>query len=596
MRVTHLNLPKDHIGLTKMQGLPLKIGDLLPATVLKTGPEYALLLIKGKQVLAEVKIPLQPGDELKVRVAGEFQNKIILKVLSELGTANPSPVEQWLRQAGGKSDADARSALTFLLRNGLPVTSDTLRAMVRDQQKPLDQILNKLFTETPPPEKQENTAQPIRSSSGEATGSKPAVLPESREVQRLGTPTSQRQGISPFPDRAGATLSTETPLPGDTIEQSLTQTPRSHPSSGTPNDPSPIANHGPNQPSDPVPLQDSHLNGGPRTEAPGPRTPNPTSRPLQDRLPIPGEPRFADATARPENDLHRSRPVRGHGDIEIAARLSEGMPELGEPIEGKDGKPRFPGTFARSNGESVRSLHESRGGIQGRIHDAPSGQIANTTPPAKAYTTPTSTGERLVQLGLALNPERNPADLIAGLKELARHLGLAVTKNPESEINEENLASHLPTPLGDEQKEGLHELAEKLLGMRLHQQENHLLMHMEIPLYLLGQLTTARLQIREDEHQQAEAGKKPLSILFNLHTDLLGHLKVMVLLEEQEIMCQFSSDRETTRMLLRQFLPDLKERFEAISYQVNHMSVLPLIEDEPEEKIEPLPGQVDFRV
>lgn len=581
MRVTHLNLPKDHIGLTKLQGLQLKIGDLLPALVLKTGPEHALLLIKGKQILAEVKTLLQPGEELKVRVTGEFQNKVILKVLTGTGTANPSPVDQLLRQVGGgRPDAETRSALAYLLRNGLPVTSDTLRAAIRDQQKPLDQILSKLFAETVHSE-----------ASGDSAGQNPE------------TPAADS---SPRPAQSGKSDGIQTPLQhGEQIGSDPQDPRRTAPQNRNPEE----------QITDPaidrenLPAARSASGEGtekPATAAPfAVRTNQASVRPQSEGAPLQREAipvskeNFSPDGANsgdpgPDPEV---RTAGGQTGTETITRLiSETLREAANPGTGlkndarmREGNPTGKPAGPAADGEAGTRPHTAR---------LRQPQTVQTNQAAPSYSAPTSTGERLVQLGLALNPERSVAALAAGLKELARHLGLAPAKEGESAAAErQNLAAHLPNPLGEEQKEGLHELAEKMLGLRLHQQEESLLLHMEIPLYFRGQLATAHLQIREDEHRQGEAGEKPLSILFNLRTDFLGHLKVMALLGKEAISCQFASDRETTRMLLRQTLPKLRERFEAISYQVNHMGVFPLMEEEPSAvKIEPLPGQVDFRV
>lgn len=589
MRVTHLNLPKDHIGLTKLQGLQLKIGDLLPALVLKTGPEHALLLIKGKQVLAEVKTHLQPGEELKVRVAGEFQNKVILKVLTELGTANPSPVEQLLKQAGGRSESDARSALTFLLRNGLPVTSDTLRAAVRDQQKPLDQILAKVFATTVPSNAGDEQALPT--GSGRAAETTAGPVPDGGQPDQQADGTALQRGSEQ--GRTG-TLPRETPtasntgrIPSETVgrDASPSRSGEAHSPSEMTGKGNAAANHS----------ADALVSRGGRAV----RSHDPNVRADAHRSSV--DPRLPIDPNRPGADAaNRSRTDAKQAGVEATARqISDVVRSMVEQKAGLERDTRSQSAIPRPHSELPRSTAQTGGNPGVRTGNVQTGNTSHTqvTLPTQANMTSISPGERLVQLGLALNPERSVSELAAGLKKLARHLGLAPSKEPESASTErQNLASLLPNPLGDEAKEGLHELAEKMLGLRLHQQEENVLLHMEIPLFFQGQLTSARLQVREDEHRPDEMGEKPLSILFNLKTDLLGHLKVMALLEKEAITCQFSSDRETTRMLLRQTLPELKERFEAISYQVNHMGVLPLVEEEPEEKIEPLPGQVDFRV
>lgn len=421
MRITFQNLPKDLIGLPQKQGLSVKLGEILDAKVIKAGPERALLELKGKTVLADVKLNLKPGDELKVRVTGELQNKIILKVMDNAPIPS-NPLEQLLKQAGVTPSPNARSALAFLLRNGLPVTTDTLRALITDKEKPLMQLLLKTFNS-------------------------PALLPS-----RLPSKTTEETTHfdETVPDKKTAKMSHTSPNP---LSQSVSKTDK------------------------------------------------------------------------------------------ILAKI----PELA------------------------------------------------STPTNETQRSPEA-DNRLEQLKLALNPGHNPGELAGELKIFLQKLGFASEPQIEKSLDEpETLPSLLFKPLADEEAQGVRELADKLLGLQLRQSEENLLLHIELPLFFNQTPSTAILQIREDEAGEQDcAGKKPLSIYLQLETDLLGHLRALILLRDAELSCQFSSDREETRRLLRKSLPELTERFRAMSYQVSNMGVSTLVETI--EKPEPLPGQVNFRV
>ncbi|AZR72837.1 hypothetical protein BBF96_05190 [Anoxybacter fermentans] len=370
MKISFINLPKNHIELVKKPGLKFKIGEILEAKVLKVGSHRALIEIKGQKVLSDIKSNLKSGDIIKLRVAGKFQNKIILKVIPE-SSPHSSPLNLFLEKSGITADKNARYALTFLLKNGLPITPETIKALVTDKKYSLGQLLFKLFNSK---------------------------------------------------------------------------------------------------------------------------------------------------------------------------------------------------TFLQ------RNLSETITG---------SNEIIN----------------KLEQMKLVLNPSRNPSQLISQLKSLVQNLGLIQQKKDiNSVLNKKPLSSLFSTPLSEEQKQGIQELLEKLTGLKLRQKEDGILLHLEIPL-LFDQPTTALLQIKENkDYKTNKIEDKPLSILLDLNTKSLGHLKIMVILQGKEINCQFSAERKETRTLLRKFFPELKRRFESLTYQVNQIRIIPLTEEDDEKEIEYLPGQVDFRV
>ena len=419
MRVNFQSLPKDHIGLTNRQGLALKLGEILQAKVIKAGPERALLEIKGKNVLAEVKLNVKPGEELKVRVAGQAQDKVILKVLTQPKDA-PNHAEQLIKQAGGKPTPEARSALAFLLRNGLPVTKDTLQALTTDKEKPLVEVLIKTINKEKQTEK--NSLRPTQ---GEHT----------KGQTKHAIPTN---------------------------------------SSATGN------------------MQNSSI--------------------------------ISDRTLSPKT-----------------------------------------ATLQAGNDELVRESALAR------------------------------QDNKLLQLGLALNPGSPVEQLTAELALLLKNLGLNVDNSAEKQPPSPALLHSLRESVTEGGTEGIRDLADKLLAQNLHQSEDGLLLHVEIPLFFDRSPTTALLQIREESApKQDPEGKKPLSIFLNLHTEMLGQLKILVLLHNSVLNCQFSADREDTRMRLRKSLPELEERFHAMSYQVGHLGVSTIVETE--EKPAPLQGQVSFRV
>ncbi len=369
MRISFLNLPKDHIGFTKKQGLNLKIGDILTAKVLKTGSSRILLELKGQKVLAEAKGNITIGDKIKVRVTGEVENKIILKLMNELSPSK-TPLDTLFEKTGIKANGETREALAFLLKNKLPVSPETLKVLITDQKNPLGQLLSKTLT-----------------------------------------------------------------------------------------------------------------------------------------------------------------------------------------------------TLMTANSESNPSTSQT---------------VSN----------------QLEQMGLAVNPERNPSQIATALKTLIQTIGLTLKEqndDPTIVTKKETLTTLLTSTLSEEQTEGAQKILDKLTGLKLRQQEDGLLLHLEIPL-LFDEPTTGLLQIRDESHGTPlnENKERPLSILFQLNTEPLGQLKVLVLLKGTEMNCQFSADREKTRNLLRKSLPDLKNRLESESYQVNQIGVSHLIIEE--KKAEPLPGQVDFRV
>ncbi len=368
MRISFLNLPKDHIGFPKKQGLKLKIGEILTAKVLKAGSKRMLLEIKGQKVLAKAKGNIAIGDKIKVRVAGEMQNKVILKLMNARSPQS-GLLDSLLSKTDIKANTETREALAFLLKNNLPVSPETIKVLITDQKSPLGQLLQK------------------------------------------------------------------------------------------------------------------------------------TLAPL--------------LTANTDTNTSTIQTVNG----------------------------------------------------------------------------------QLEEMGLLINPKKNTSELVTALKTLVQNLGLAPEEDSAHTIKKQALTlTHLlSSTLTEEKSEGVQQLLDKLTGMKLRQQEDGLLLHLEIPI-LLDQPTTALIKIRDEESNIpiVESEDRHLSILFQLNTDHLGNLKILVLLKGKEINCQFSSDREKTRMLLRKSLPELKDHLESGSYQVNQMGVSQLIIEE--KKSEPLPGQVDFRV
>lgn len=141
-------LPKNHLGINKKL-LKLKLGEVVKGEVLKVGPKRALLKIKGQRVLGQLESNLNKGDIIKLKMTGELDNKIILKMITDDNQKSNPKLKALLRNLGVKNTRATRAALSFLLKNGLPVKSETIQALTTDKQNPLGQLLQKLFGQAP---------------------------------------------------------------------------------------------------------------------------------------------------------------------------------------------------------------------------------------------------------------------------------------------------------------------------------------------------------------------------------------------------------------------------------------------------------------
>lgn len=643
MKISLLNLPKNHIGLQKKFRLGLKIGDIVTAKVLKSSSQLALLKIGGQKVFADVKTELTPDSEIKVRVTGELQNRLILKLLTD-SSETPDRIEQLLEQYGIKSDADAKSALTFLLKNSLPLTQSTIKALIADLKNPLHQLLFKIFSPALNQEIQNN-------------------LSESRDNFFLNNLTDLQLPSSPKQINNLAVLFN---LDGNNLTYEQNQE---------------ILENGQ------IPLENRFLDNkqsikfeqiDQKIVSDFNNQIDPENNALDILLNNQARRIIAKITPELLNilsiengiDLLTNKPAEIEGSLktiittlfnrEINTFLeNSSMTSLSNLEEAKiaginptfiknkllleiqkllnnDGE-TFNHANYRNHTSNEKIIKTISGIISNLIKSETHSRIQNTNSllenlqdsselklalenmksennnlASKNFMTDNPqhttditlmnisnsdlTGKILEYLGLVVNPKNSLPDLIKSLKILVKNLGLRQHSNLENDETSQRtvLKSFLPDKMNDEQKTAVRELWDKFQGFRLRQEDSGLIVHLEIPL-LFAEPTTAHLQIYEgNAYSTRNKLKKPLQILFDLYTDSLGELKALILLNGAEMNCQFAAKREKTRNFIRQFLPELKERLENNNFQVNQIGVAVL--KQSSDTSEFLPGQVDFRV
>lgn len=568
MRISFQNLPKDLIGLTKQQGLALRLGELLEAKVLKVGPQHALLNLKGQKILADIRSNLNVGDLIKVRVAGEIDNKILLKIANE-APSRQSSVDQVIQNLGHKSEQNTRSALAFLLKNQLPVSKEALQALITDQKNPLGQLLEKLISST----NQQDQQQPAQTQAKSAGGEPTQQLQQSQQPVQNTTP-SQATQISQSTEQSGQTQSTQIP---DNTQFETTQNQQSL--ENTKGMPKQEISHVSTQQQ----TEQNELTEQTKLTEPAKQTHSAQQAPVPQK----GQ--------RVSQTQQVTSPQVPQGEATPTSNTLEMQPGSTTLAKEKQQLTQLIQRLTQQPNQSQQT-QEPRQGIQ--PDQTPMKQSTQPIKHQANLKQPTpSLNQQLEQLGLALNPAKKPGELVKQLKTFMQTFGF---KPQESESEEKasvskRLSSLLNSPLTDEQKQTVSKLFEKILGMKMRQREDGNLLHLEIPL-LFNQPTTGLLQIRDDGEKLSPKSKdQPLSILFQLETEALGELKVMAVIQGQEIQCNFAANREEVRGLIRRSLSDLKGRFATLNYKVHQMQVLPWIEDEEIEE-EPLSGQVDFRV
>lgn len=576
MRIYSCNLPENLIDLEKNSDLHLKIGDLLTAKILKVSSKKALLELQGQKIVADLNTALHSGDEIKVRVVGELNNKLILRLLTE-GTSQPSSIDQLLDKLGIEANSNAKNALAFLLKNNLPITTDSVKALITDQNIPLQDILLKIFGD--------QAKKPETSSSGQ----------NSAKQENSQIVTSDHQQLTPAP----TSEKTATPLDENLWSQlpklrQLTQSEDISPEkiAAKFGKQSPENNQLPNK------LAATVNNGQSATDLPGNNRAETSFLPQQTKqmLTSTGEGHLSST-----NELPPKTTTPIFNDLLPEQLNSEALLKShnlsGEKAELLTQREVQPGS--RSN---LPELLITDKPVVPEISSKPALNRLNRAELLTRSLAPTAAPALLEELGLAINPQRSLPEIIRGLKSLMELLGLGSKSEESAELLEEKPATSsstplpLSSPLSEEQKEGVKELLDKFMGIRLRQKADDLLLHLEIPL-LFNEQVTAVLQIREDNAEPTEKLKnnKPLHILFQLQMEELGKIKILLLLAGKEINCQFSAQSAETRMLIRKMIPDLEKRLEKMPYQINHIGVSTLNEAEITAE-EPIFGQIDFRV
>lgn len=573
MRIVFQNLPKDLIGLTKQQGISLRLGELLEAKVLKIDSPHALLSLKGQKILAEIRNNLNVGDLIKVRVAGEIGNKILLKIASEAPSRNSS-VDQVIQNLGHKSEPDTRSALTFLLKNQLPVSKEALQALITDQKNPLGQLLEKLISSS-----NQQNHQPIQTPTESSNSDQTQHKQQSQQPQQpakttIQTPSQITQKSQPAdqPRQAqSAQIQQDTPLKTTHNQQSLDNI----------------------------------------KEAPKQEISQNSSQHQIGQNELTEQTKQAESTKQTHSSLRAPVPQKDQGIIPQTQKVISPQVPLGEApptdntLEMQSGssaltkeKQQLAQLIQNLTREPNQAQQTQKAGQDTQSDQTQVKQLAQSIKSQPNSNQPTpSLNQQLEQLGLALNPAKKTKELVKQLKTFMQNLGIQPQENETEEKASisKRLTSLLNSPLTDEQKQTISKLFEKVLGMKMRQREDGTLLHLEIPV-LFDQPTTGFLRVRNDGEKLSPKSKdQPLSILFQLETVALGELKVMAVIQGQEIQCNFAANREDIRGLIRSSLTDLKGRFANLNYKVHQMQVLPWIEDEEIEE-EPLSGQVDFRV
>ncbi len=585
---TYTNLLQNQITLDKKSVLGLKLGELLTARVLKANAELALLEMKGQRVLAEVKAHLQPGEEVRVRVTGEQQNRILLKILTT-SDSTVNSLDQLLQKIGIQPDKDSRNALDFLLKNNLPVTANTLKALITDQKSPLIQILQKIFAQQSP------IQIPNQANQSTQNGQSDPLINQS-----LSQNLTSRQSSEANQQPTGSQLITQENTP---MQHSV---PRQH-----------IGNqseHGSTQ--QPIESRTGQDSGNtqrtdsassPVAAEQNPSIARPTTVTTDQTSVSANSPQGTDTSSLADTTNNSQSPIPTEGQNNTAnIDQSEIIRDLISPKSTSTSQTNIRGDAESAEGTSMqRTLNNL---VQSNLQQ----EAAELSTLKKTLTNIFTSHEskqnqaqsipeqnlatQLEKLGLILNPERSTSEIVRSIKSLIENLGL---NNPDSEEPTESRDKpSLPfanTPLSEEQKDGVRELLDKFLGIRLRQKADDILLHLEIPL-IFNQPGTAVLQIREDHaHTQREPDQRPLNILFNLDIESLGKLKILILLSGKEMNCHFSAQEEKTRLLLRKHMPELKEKLEEMSFSVSILGVSTLLQEEdPDSSI--LPGQIDFRV
>lgn len=604
MRIYSFNLPENLIDLEKNSDLNLKIGDLLTAKIIKVDAGKALLEINGQKIVAELETNLHPGDEIKVRVVGELNNKLILKLLTET-TSNTSSFDQLLDKLGIEADNAAKNALAFLLKNNLPITANSVKALLFDQQNSLLQILIKVFGQEatqPGIPNQQNSTEIAPNQQRLTNSSENSQLVPTGDQQQTKTASPEKtvdaivKNNSPHQSvKVGQFLQAVNKLQKNVILNSLKQ-------SASTNHPLNESNTTDIKAESPTGFQDTNSSEQKSTF-------QPTQSKIASLI-INDEKVLSTTSDSPKVAEQQPNQIGGERIIspkKTPLTVNQNLEEAESVIQPnkafqrnsrahllqllKTGKsPVFIPSSKQTTDSSLLTTNHQKNPAQVFFKNPSRIQFFRSTVPSL-----------LEELGLAINPSRSLPEIIKGLKSLVANLGLSNQTEESSQTMDEKPTSATTTPLplisplSEEQQEGVKELLDKFMGIRLHQKADDLLLHMEIPLLFDEQLT-AILQIKKDDGKQDNlTNKKPLHILFHLEMEHLGKIKILLLLTGKEISCQFSAQTSETRMLIRKMIPDLENRLKEMPYQITHLGVGTLKEEETSAQ-EPIFGQIDFRV